>query len=110
MWWPVVESGAGAGTRLAARLRMLYLFALGIPDDDHVRADHAFRRGAVSVVRGRAAGIRKPERAHDQQLGGLIMWVPGMIVFWTATTVVFFRWSRREERAELADRAALLRA
>ena len=40
----------------------------------------------------------------DQQLGGLIMWVPGMLVFWIAITVIFFRWSRREERDEWRER------
>jgi cytochrome c oxidase assembly factor CtaG len=45
--------------------------------------------------------------ADDQQLGGVIMWVPGMLVFWIALTIVFFRWSRSEEREERLARAAL---
>jgi len=28
----------------------------------------------------------------DQHLGGLIMWIPGGLVFLIALTVVFFRW------------------
>jgi cytochrome c oxidase assembly factor CtaG len=28
----------------------------------------------------------------DQHLGGLIMWVPGGLVFLIAISVVFFRW------------------
>jgi cytochrome c oxidase assembly factor CtaG len=28
----------------------------------------------------------------DQHLGGLIMWIPGGLVFLTAIGVVFFRW------------------
>jgi hypothetical protein len=43
----------------------------------------------------------------DQQLGGVIMWVPGMLVFWIALTIVFFRWSGREEREERQSRAVL---
>jgi len=38
----------------------------------------------------------------DQQIGGLIMWVPGGLIFWIAMTVVWFRWSVRKE--EDADR------
>jgi putative membrane protein len=36
----------------------------------------------------------------DQQIGGLVMWVPGGLVFWLAMTVVWFRWSVREERGD----------
>ena len=39
----------------------------------------------------------------DQQLGGLIMWIPGMLVFWVAITVVFFRWTKDEYRAWRVD-------
>jgi putative membrane protein len=36
----------------------------------------------------------------DQQIGGLLMWVPGGLVLWLAMTVVWFTWARREERGE----------
>jgi putative membrane protein len=45
----------------------------------------------------------------DQQIGGLIMWVPGGLVFWLAMTVVWFRWARREEQGE-AERGVPLEA
>src|SRR2546426_12718753 len=32
----------------------------------------------------------------DQQIGGLMMWVPGGLVFWGAMTVGWFRWAARE--------------
>jgi cytochrome c oxidase assembly factor CtaG len=38
----------------------------------------------------------------DQQLGGLIMWVPGSVAFWAALTAVYFRWALAKEREELA--------
>lgn len=43
----------------------------------------------------------------DQQLGGLIMWVPGALIFWGAITIIFLRWARREEREEFAERELL---
>jgi cytochrome c oxidase assembly factor CtaG len=43
----------------------------------------------------------------DQQIGGLIMWVPGMMVYWVAITIIFFRWSRGEEKDEWKERAAI---
>ena len=45
----------------------------------------------------------------DQQLGGVILWVPGMLVFWIALTIVFFRWSNREQQEERRERE-LMRA
>src|SRR3989442_10201654 len=41
----------------------------------------------------------------DQQIGGLMMWVPGGLVFWLAMTVVWFRWAA-SENAELETRNA----
>jgi cytochrome c oxidase assembly factor CtaG len=35
--------------------------------------------------------------ADDQMLGGLIMWVPGGVIFMIIMTVVFFRWAQRGE-------------
>jgi len=45
----------------------------------------------------------------DQQLGGLLMWVVGTIYLWITATVVWFRWSAREERGD-AERAVPLEA
>ena len=44
----------------------------------------------------RAPRIFDLSAAEDQRLGGLIMWVPGMLVYWSAMTVVWFRWAARE--------------
>jgi cytochrome c oxidase assembly factor CtaG len=35
---------------------------------------------------------------EDQRLGGLIVWIPGMLIFWVAISVVFFRWTQDEYR------------
>jgi len=45
----------------------------------------------------------------DQQLGGLLMWVVGTIYLWITATVVWFRWSAREERGDV-ERAVPLEA
>jgi len=37
----------------------------------------------------------------DQQVGGLLMWVVGTIYLWAATSVVWFRWSAREESGDV---------
>jgi cytochrome c oxidase assembly factor CtaG len=40
----------------------------------------------------RIAGLSPLE---DQRLGGLIMWIPGGLVFLLIMTVIFFRWSAK---------------
>jgi putative membrane protein len=42
----------------------------------------------------------------DQQIGGLIMWVPGSLVFWAAMSVIFFRWALAQEKQEHPSAAA----
>ena len=36
----------------------------------------------------------------DQQLGGLLMWVPGGLALWIAITALWVRWARQTERIE----------
>jgi putative membrane protein len=104
MWWPVV-SPVPELDRIQTPVRMLYLFALGIPmsivSAIITLAQHAMYPWYVSAPR--VFELLSP--LDDQQLGGLIMWVPGMLVFWIAITIIFFRWSNREEREEWRERA-----
>jgi putative membrane protein len=106
MWWPVVDPIPEL-VRLPTPARLLYMAALGIPMSIvsaiitfAERAMYPWYEAAPRVFAGLSA-------ADDQQLGGVIMWVPGMLVFWIALTIVFFRWSRTEERAEQLARATL---
>lgn len=105
-WWPVLASSEGALTSWAA---MLYLFAalvsgsaLGIlltfaapgmypaylsPNDHH---------GLLSLVR-QEWGISP---ADDQQLGGLLMWIGGGLVYGLAIVGVLARWFNEPELDE----------
>ena len=106
MWWPVVDPIPEL-VRLPTPARLLYMAALGIPMSIvsaiitfAEQAMYPWYEAAPRVFAGLSA-------ADDQQLGGVIMWVPGMLVFWIALTIVFFRWSRSEDRAEQLARATL---
>jgi putative membrane protein len=37
----------------------------------------------------------------DQQLGGLLMWIPGNLWLFAAIGVLFFRWAREEEEPSI---------
>ena len=105
VWWPVVEPVPEL-ERMASPVRMLYLFALGVP----MSVVSALITLSDSVLYGwyaEAPRIFSLSALDDQQMGGLIMWVPGMMVYWVAITILFFRWSRREEREEWRERDLL---
>ncbi len=93
-WWPI----ASASRRLPAlpyAAQLLYLFVFGMP----MTVVAAFVTGADRplypwyAVAPRLFGLTP---LGDQQLGGIIMWVPAGIVPLVAFTVVFFRWAAAE--------------
>ena len=106
MWWPVV-SPAPELERLQTPVRMLYLFAIGIPMSIVSAIITLAERAMYPWYEAAPRVFANLSATDDQQLGGLIMWVPGMIVFWIAITIIFFRWSNREQRDEWRERAAL---
>lgn len=109
MWWPVVDPVPEL-ERLQTPVRLLYMAALGIPMSI-VSAIITFAEQVMYPWYDAAPRVFAGLSAvDDQQLGGVIMWVPGMIVFWIALTIVFFRWSRSEEREERRAREALRQA
>ncbi len=105
MWWPVVNPVPELA-RMPGPVQILYLFAIGLPASV-VSAFIALSEDVVYPFYGRAPRVFELSALEDQQLGGMIMWVPGMILLWAAITVVFFRWARFEDREEAAERRRL---
>jgi len=94
MWWPVL-SPLPELPRLSYPGQMLYLFLMSIP------------MAIVSVYISYADMVLYPMYAsapriwgispmNDQMIGGLIMWIPGGLFFYTIISVVFFRWQQRD--------------
>lgn len=93
MWWPLM-SPLPELPRLAYPGQMLYCFLMVIP------------MSIVSIYITMADGLLYPAYAsaprvwnlsplEDQQLGGLIMWIPGGLFFYGVMSVVFYKWSQR---------------
>jgi len=108
MWWPIL-SPVPELPRIAYPCQMLYLFLLGLPMSitgalitlsDAVL--YPFYAEAPRVWKG-------VDALSDQQIGGLLMWVVGGLALWGAMTVVWFRWSVREQRGD-AEQAVPLDA
>ncbi|HVE78201.1 MAG TPA: cytochrome c oxidase assembly protein [Gemmatimonadaceae bacterium] len=94
MWWPVL-SPLPELPRLAYPGQMLYCFLMSIPMQlvsvYIVYADRALYPAYASAPR--LWGISP---MMDQQLGGLIMWIPGGLFFYGLASIVFFKWAERE--------------
>jgi putative membrane protein len=95
MWWPVVNPAPELERIPTGPLLMMYVFAFGIP----TTVLSAFITLSDSVFYSwyeMAPRITSLTPLEDQRLGGLIMWIPGMLIFWIGITAVFFRWTRDE--------------
>lgn len=94
MWWPAM-SPAPELPRLPPGLAMLYLFLVAIPMQV-IGALITFADRVLYpwyVAAPRTWGLSPLD---DQQLGGLLMWVPGNLWMFAAIGVLFFRWAREE--------------
>ena len=99
MWWPIL-SPVPELPRASYPAQLIYLFALGLPMS---------LAGALITLSERVlypfyAAVPRVwglTPLADQQLGGLLMWVVGTIYLWVAASVVWFRWSAREESGDV---------
>ena len=96
MWWPVMSTLPEL-PRLHFGAQMLYVIALALP------------MSVLAIVLTYADTVLYPAYAaaprvwgitplEDQRYGGLLMWLPGGLIFFGVASVRFFQWAREEER------------
>jgi putative membrane protein len=91
LWWPVLSPFPEV-PRAPYPVQLLYLFVVGLPMV-MVSIFIAMADGLLYPFYATAPRIWDQLTPHaDQNLGGLIMWIPGGLVFLMAIAVVFFRW------------------
>jgi putative membrane protein len=97
MWWPVM-SRVPELPALRPGMAILYVFLVGIPMQVLgaliTFADEVLYPWYVAAPR--TWGLSPLD---DQQLGGLLMWIPGNLWMFGAIAVLFFRWSSESENA-----------
>jgi putative membrane protein len=94
MWWPIL-SPLPELPRLAYPLQMLYLFLMSIPMS--ITAVYvAYADSVLYPAYATAPRIWGISPLQDQQIGGLIMWIPGGLFFFAVISVIFFRWQQRQ--------------
>lgn len=99
-WWPVMGR-MPEWPSLAPLSACLYLFVVGIPSGI-VGAFITFAAPGLYAVYPDAVRIWGIGLATDQTLAGLFMWVVTPLFYLLAMTVVFFRWTAREDEAQRA--------
>ena len=107
-WWPVFSPLTEGWPRLSMGGRLLYIFLGGMP----------------SVLLGAGLTFSEPlyepyihapriwglSPIMDQQVGGLIMWVPANIAYIIVASVIFLRWMQAQDSKQRADEARLYAA
>ena len=90
MWWPVL-SPLPELPRLSYPLQMLYLFLMSIPMQI-VSIYLTYADQLLYPAYAAAPRILAVTPLEDQLLGGLIMWIPGGLFFFSVISVIFFKW------------------
>ena len=95
LWWPFM-SPMPELPRLAYPGQLLYCFLSTLPMSVVAiyisLADHVLYPAYASAPR-----IWQLTPMMDQRAGGLIMWIPGSMVFYVLMSIVFFKWVARGE-------------
>jgi putative membrane protein len=95
MWWPIL-SPLPELPRARYIVQILYLFIQPtVPSI--LGAVITFSGGVLYTWYAEAPRVWAISPHTDQQIGGLIMWVPGGLVFLITLMVVFLVWASREE-------------
>jgi cytochrome c oxidase assembly factor CtaG len=98
-WWPILSPVPELAPRLSPLAGVLYLF---------VSTQPMMALGALLVFASQPlyqTYVHAPllwgfTRLGDQQLGGLIMWLPMDIPLFIGISVLFFRWVNQQDRLE----------
>jgi putative membrane protein len=93
LWWPIL-SPLPELPRLSYPLQMLYMFLTSIPMSI-VAVYITYSETLLYPAYAAAPRIMSITPMEDQLIGGLIMWIPGGLVFLAVISVIFFRWQAR---------------
>jgi putative membrane protein len=96
-WWAVLAPSPELG-KVAPAIAMIYLFVQTIPGQI-VGALITYSDDVLYPTYLDAPRVFSLSAMHDQQIGGLIMWVGTSTIYLAAVAIVFFRWASREDRA-----------
>ncbi len=90
-WWPVLGNMPSAAPRPSRGVQVIYLFLQGFPSTALAALITLAPNPLIGfyVAAPRVWGISVQA---DQMWSGLLMWMPGAMVYFVAATIVFLRW------------------
>src|SRR5438067_10031921 len=102
-WWPIFSPLEEGLPRLSLGGQILYLFLSGMPTV-------ALGAGLTFLPPLYAPYLSAPRiwgisPALDQQLGGLIMWIPVSIAYIVIVSILFINWMQKQEAKQRASEA-----
>jgi cytochrome c oxidase assembly factor CtaG len=97
-WWPVIGSPP-LPSPLGYPARMAYTFLAWMPNS-FLGAGITLSRGPLYPSYVASAQLNGTDALVDQQLAGLIMWVPGDVLFAIILLLLFVAFMQHEERQE----------
>ena len=88
--------------RLSYPKQMLYTFLLTLPMAT-VSIAITYAERVLYPAYAAAPRLLPLSPLEDQRLGGLIMWIPGGLIFLAVLTIVFFKWAAAESDEVVAE-------
>jgi putative membrane protein len=95
-WWPIVGPPP-IRTQLNYPQRIVYLL-LAVTPTALLAAIITLSQSLIYTFYLDSPGHLGWNPVEDQSTGGLIMWIPGNLVYLATMTVLFFRWFSDEEK------------
>jgi putative membrane protein len=95
-WWPICSPMDELPAQPAG-VQVLYLFLQTLPATI-LRALLTFADQPLYSYYTRAQRLWGLSALNDQAIAGLIMWIPGSLVFFGVLTAIFINWLSREDR------------
>ncbi len=101
-WWPVLSQSRKAAPPASQPAQMLYMFMNMFPSTA-LGAIITFSANPPYPFYANVQRLWGLSVQADQQLAGLIMWVPGTMIFFAFFSLVFFRWFNAQSSSEGAS-------
>ena len=100
IFWSVVIDPVPFRATLPYAARIPFLLLVGAAQNTILGGLLAFSDRVYYAHYAGTALARGVDPVTDQRLGGVIMWVPGDLIFLTAASLAFFLWLQSEEQAQ----------
>ncbi|MDD5370702.1 MAG: cytochrome c oxidase assembly protein [Anaerolineaceae bacterium] len=98
-WWPAFGPSIDAAPRAAYPVQLIYLFLMMFPMT-LLAALITFAKQPIYPFYADAPRVWGLSLMADQQVAGLIMWIPGNMVFFAAFANAFFGWFAHQEHLD----------